>query len=301
MKTLSYLDNLVARHLPQTAVIQPRPVSLFEPWPGTAVGINTFPVPASEEETAVSPPVPHPLPRPQTPPIPSSTMRAVQQPASPTLTPPAPQTVLPPPRPLTPTLRPTSPEPARQLRMQPPVDDAPAAIEPALPRQPALTPVTSVDVPPTSPHHLAEPQPARETHSPVIMREQITLLKSVIETPTASTPTLVEIVREQPIQPLPPVTAAPTAAPEPAMKPATSPAAIRPEQIKPFTPANGQAANHQPLVTPPPEPAPTVQITIGRIEVRATPPPPARAEKKQPQTPVLSLDEYLRQRNGGRP
>jgi hypothetical protein len=284
MTTLSYLDNLVARHLPETAVIQPRPVSLFEPWPGTA---PLFPAPVTgEEETAVSPPAAHPLPRSQTPPIPSPTMRAAQQPASPTPAPPAPQTALPPPLPPTPTLRPTSPELARQPRKQPPVNDAPAAIQPALPRQPALTPATPVNVTPASSPHQAAPQPAKETPTPFIIREQITLLKSMTEMSASSTPMLVEIVREQPIQPLPLVTAAP--------------AAIRPEQIKPFIPANGRSANHQPPVTPPPEPAPTVQITIGRIEVRATPPPPAKAEQKQPRTPVLSLDDYLRQRNGGR-
>jgi hypothetical protein len=46
-----------------------------------------------------------------------------------------------------------------------------------------------------------------------------------------------------------------------------------------------------------PEPAPTIQVTIGRIEVRATPP---SSSKRQPATvPVMSLDDYLRQRAGG--
>jgi hypothetical protein len=297
MKTLSYLDNLVARHLPETAVIQPRPVSLFEPWPGSAAGATSFSVPAaSEEETAVPPPAALPTTTPSVPaiadslppppPSPTPAMRAAQQSASPTPTPATPPAALPSPPHHAPTPRPASPEPTRRPRRQQPVDDTPAAIKPALPRQPALAPAIPVNVIPATPHHQAEPQPAKETHTPAIIREQITLLKSVTETPPQPTPTLVEIVREQPIQPMPPVTAAP--------------AAIRPEQIKPFIPANGRSANHQPPVTPPPEPAPTVQITIGRIEVRATPPPPAKAEQKQPRTPVLSLDDYLRQRNGGR-
>lgn len=50
------------------------------------------------------------------------------------------------------------------------------------------------------------------------------------------------------------------------------------------------------------EPAtPTIQVTIGRVEVRAVTAPtePARArERKAP--PLLSLDQYLRQRNEGR-
>ena len=45
--------------------------------------------------------------------------------------------------------------------------------------------------------------------------------------------------------------------------------------------------------------APTIQVTIGRVEIRATvASTPAR--KPPAQAPVMSLDEYLRQRNGGR-
>jgi len=57
-----------------------------------------------------------------------------------------------------------------------------------------------------------------------------------------------------------------------------------------------------PTETSRPQPqAPTIKVNIGRIEVRAvTPPPvPAPRQKKQPQS-SLSLDEYLRQRSGGR-
>ncbi|MBP1468351.1 hypothetical protein EYB53_021750 [Candidatus Chloroploca sp. M-50] len=46
-------------------------------------------------------------------------------------------------------------------------------------------------------------------------------------------------------------------------------------------------------------PMPTIQVTIGRIEVRATAPArPTRTERAMPS--VMSLDEYLRQRDGGR-
>jgi len=48
------------------------------------------------------------------------------------------------------------------------------------------------------------------------------------------------------------------------------------------------------------EPAPSVRITIGRVDVRAvvTPPPPAGTRALQPELKALSLHEYLRQRNG---
>ena len=51
----------------------------------------------------------------------------------------------------------------------------------------------------------------------------------------------------------------------------------------------------------PETPAPTIQVSIGRVEVRAVTPPaptPRIVEKKAP--PLLSLDQYLRQRNEGR-
>jgi len=44
---------------------------------------------------------------------------------------------------------------------------------------------------------------------------------------------------------------------------------------------------------------PTIQVTIGRIEVRATPAPTATTTGKSRQAPVVSLDDYLRQRNRG--
>jgi hypothetical protein len=41
---------------------------------------------------------------------------------------------------------------------------------------------------------------------------------------------------------------------------------------------------------------PIVHVTIGRVEVRATPPPAARPRPQAPAPPVMSLEEYLRLR-----
>jgi len=48
------------------------------------------------------------------------------------------------------------------------------------------------------------------------------------------------------------------------------------------------------------EPAPTIQVTIGRIEVRATS-PAAPPQKQKAASPAMSLEEYLgrRARRGG--
>jgi hypothetical protein len=44
---------------------------------------------------------------------------------------------------------------------------------------------------------------------------------------------------------------------------------------------------------------PVIQVTIGRVEIRAVQSP--RAEKRSAaKSPALSLDAYLTQRNGGR-
>ncbi len=44
---------------------------------------------------------------------------------------------------------------------------------------------------------------------------------------------------------------------------------------------------------------PTIQVTIGRIEVRATPPPTTHPQRQRPGPPVMGLEEYLAQRAKG--
>lgn len=47
------------------------------------------------------------------------------------------------------------------------------------------------------------------------------------------------------------------------------------------------------------QPAPTIQVTIGRIEIKATY-PTTPSTQSRPKPSVMSLDEYLRQRGGGK-
>jgi hypothetical protein len=52
---------------------------------------------------------------------------------------------------------------------------------------------------------------------------------------------------------------------------------------------------------PGPSPEPTVHVTIGRIDIRAvTPGPRDRAAKAEKPTGIMSLDEYVERRRGGR-
>lgn len=55
-------------------------------------------------------------------------------------------------------------------------------------------------------------------------------------------------------------------------------------------------ARAQPVATPA---APTIQVTISRIEVRATPAPVAPERVAKPSAPRLSLEDYLKSRSGG--
>ncbi|AFY34115.1 hypothetical protein [Calothrix sp. PCC 7507] len=48
------------------------------------------------------------------------------------------------------------------------------------------------------------------------------------------------------------------------------------------------------------QPAPVIQVTIGRIEIRATPPTKEPSTRSHPTAAVMGLDEYLRQRGGGK-
>jgi len=48
------------------------------------------------------------------------------------------------------------------------------------------------------------------------------------------------------------------------------------------------------------QPEPTINVTIGRIEVRATVLPQKNLPEPVKRLPVMSLEEYLRRRTGGR-
>jgi hypothetical protein len=92
----------------------------------------------------------------------------------------------------------------------------------------------------------------------------------------------------------------------------TPPEAISSQAIRSSTPAMSVVQPHVTLYREPPvsipfpatampEPAPTIKITIGRVDVRAVMPamPATRTAPARP-GPALSLEEYLKQREGGR-
>jgi hypothetical protein len=90
----------------------------------------------------------------------------------------------------------------------------------------------------------------------------------------------------------------PTTAPRPVQDERTrisTPDSREPSSIKP---ANRVAAESEATGPPPP----TIQVTIGRVEVRAVmPSPPAQRSRPALPVPALPLDEYLKQRRGTGP
>lgn len=61
-----------------------------------------------------------------------------------------------------------------------------------------------------------------------------------------------------------------------------------------------QAGSRQAVTTPGGDSAPPIQVTIGRVEVRAiTPQPAPRRPPPKPRQPTLSLDDYVAQRREG--
>jgi hypothetical protein len=86
------------------------------------------------------------------------------------------------------------------------------------------------------------------------------------------------------------------------------PAVVRPapprvdsRRVDTATPrASSAGERHRPPIAPDQPPAaPTIQVTIGRIDVRATPTPDAEAKPSRAKGPQLTLDAYLRSRSGG--
>jgi hypothetical protein len=101
------------------------------------------------------------------------------------------------------------------------------------------------------------------------------------------------------LQPL--VTAAPTAAGDPSPLPPLVPLGAVP-LARPRFAASEVASSESVTDRPPPQPTsiPTINITIGRIDIRAVPAPaPSPTRRAAPPSPKISLQDYLNNRNGG--
>jgi hypothetical protein len=90
----------------------------------------------------------------------------------------------------------------------------------------------------------------------------------------------------------------------------TSPVPVKPVSIKPWSEqpiaglnSSSQSSNQQLMADQSGSdttPSPTIQVTIGRIEIRATQVAQKPAKKSYATSNTLNLDDYLKQRNGGK-
>lgn len=306
-----FLSNLVARSLSSEHAIRPYVASLFEPTRGPGPTVPVDLEPEIEATTAGEPMA-------GSPDVASTTVASRKR----TLAAPGP--VLPldaPPESVEPAVVPRSRSPA-PLIPQPSDESAeggpvgpPVSPPVGAPELAEATPATTetlrppaADQPSPWPTREAEGSPsqretqraARPTLAPlvreVVVERRLETSRSAVspELPAVGTPVPARISQERPDDVS---RAGPTrSAVESLSGPEPAPVVVRP-LVRPVPEGEVTA---QPGATPDIESsAPTIQVTIGRVEVRAVSEPPPQ-QKERPRPPVMSLDEYLRLRaNGG--
>lgn len=159
-----------------------------------------------------------------------------------------------------------------------------AAILPAATRVPAALPAQPASLAATPPRPTQPPaEPVRPQRLPA---------------PRAEAPAPASRAQARPVPAAAPLQPKPTAAP-PAPAP-VQPRAAQPPALSPRHATRRQAA------APPPAPRaaarelPPIEVTIGRIDVRAVTGAPAAPRATNAAAPRLSLDQYLRDRGGDR-
>lgn len=305
-----FLHNLATRNLDPTAAIQPRLPSRFEPTDVASAQVFSQQINSDRPDLgAASHHIEFGALTPAHPPTPAreSPATAVWRPlAKMPQQPPADLTTSGPYRGRLLGQRPESAKPViiqqtRVVSEPPPMRPAPDSTSPA--SHPTLVPVLGAEVAgPSVKSEPKQPKPERPTSPLATARHEADATSSrravVGERRLTPGPVLERTVIERVAlrdegQPT-------TSHPEPVLIRETSPSrqasvVARPQvtpYIEPATPVlAGPTAKS--------DPTPAIQVTIGRIEVRATPPPAPATRKERPKPPVMSLDEYLRQRAGG--
>lgn len=289
----SFLDRLVARAAPaqraDAPVLERRRPGLFEPRGGV---VPSAPVGEATEDIAVSPTMPHAAPMP-VPPLPSvhahapSPAAAVVAMAS-TATAPSPAIPVPPRLSSPPASLPTTSEPPPSPS---PIEHASSPGRAAPSHEVAPSPAPSVRaVARTQADDMPRPPRAQRDAPP---SSQVRIERSVrVESRTHER--VVESRIGPPASPLraptPPAPTAPMPMPAP-------PRVARMEAAQSAVAHPGRTALHAPAPRASMSPAP-VQVSIGRIEIRAQGGTPVSSRKAASPAPRLGLDDYLRQRHG---
>jgi hypothetical protein len=282
-----YLDNLVARSCDLIEVAQPRPISIFEPPPETTWSPSDRPLTleTAEGESALGERPPDALEITRlaarhSPAAPHATGAGVEQ------------------------------EPPGVSPAYPDVHVGPRGPQP----EPGLAQVASTRIAESVPQRPSEGRPGTTPDSIAAAGSDVPheAVEGAIRLAVEPAVERTVIERIVPLATPPPMpTVSPTSQAAPLLK-VTGPEgyAIKATLARPDPthPAPVIARPHErPYLEPAPppttpsmaKPAPTIQVTIGRLEVRATP-PPTPPSKQRSTPPAMSLDDYMRQRNGGR-
>lgn len=172
-----------------------------------------------------------------------------------------------------------------------------ALARPVPARSPTAFAPTPTALRPASPPP-APPDAARARRRPALERETVVPPRRAAEPPAVA-----PVAHKRPVARADTVTtpAPPKSTAAPAAPAATPPRPPPPPAFAPRNTARRQAAT---ALQPAPRPAvrelPPIEVTIGRIEVRAVAGAPGAPRGTPNATPRLSLDEYLRDRGGSR-
>jgi hypothetical protein len=281
-----YLSHLAARTLNLMPVIQPRPLTAFEPWPSEgALGARR-----QTTDAAVATPTFDSTPD-------QSTSEHAANPSTHGLTGDRLNQLSPiVPAPINQSTHPAASPPARSnftARSVPPRDPAAPSIE----REVSSTILAERNAPSPA---LAAPDEQRSLAGSLPVAERVIVEREQIDREPEKPQATIVAPLTAPIEP---AVAAPVASPS-IIQPVVERVIDRREDITPLTQSsNARSSSTQVTTTPdaalePPAP-PVIHVTIGRVEVRATP-PPAPSRRTPPVTSTMSLEEYLRSRNGGR-
>jgi hypothetical protein len=166
---------------------------------------------------------------------------------------------------------------------------APAAVQPeiVIPLKSATSPaIPSSESPPEEPPLLPRtPSIAPEKMARAVLQPEV--IRALKPTASPLVPALESLAMEPSLSPR-----TTTTAPR-----KTNETVVQPEAISPLKPAESplvpvrQPSSNEPAV---------IHVTIGRIEVRAIMQPVATPKAEAPAAPGLSLEDYLKQRNGSR-
>jgi hypothetical protein len=181
------------------------------------------------------------------------------------------------------------------------VAESSVVVEPPIPGSRPTSVGSRGEVPPVdSPKRPSSAQPLAREESRLIPRRRLVSEGAPRRGPAGEVDALPpDVLPETPSReqratsyPRPPAITTPKANPLEAARQPPVRGVLKPPEMPTEVPAPARAARE--------EPAPSIRVTIGRIEVRAIMPAPPAASAPASPAPRLSLDEYLRRQSGGR-